>query len=154
MFKTEELSIRIATMKDARQLFDWKNEEAVRMNSIVSKDLIKWEDHLIWLRKTIKNPKRLLYLITDGVRNYGDIRFDRIGEYVEVSVRIEKDFRGRGIGTFIVRYACAKAQTWLKEKYFLAKIVAGNEPSLKVFTRNGFVVFDRIDGVDYLRRYL
>jgi GNAT superfamily N-acetyltransferase len=89
-----------------------KNEADVRKFSIVTQEKILLKNHLVWLNKCIADPKRHLYVITDGNRIVGDLRFDEDESGVEVSVRIDKEHRGRGIGSLMVATGCARALRW------------------------------------------
>lgn len=151
MFDPNAVDTRLATMHDADDLLEIKNEEAVRAFSIVSKDLIKRENHLKWLAAKIEDPNTLLYAIIYGNRVIGDVRFD-LGETIEVSIRIAKDYRDMGIGSRIIKIASNRIQELHYGKTLTAKIVEGNERSMKVFTKNGFKVISHADGISYLSR--
>lgn len=150
MFELTAIDTRLATMEDADALLEIKNEEEVLAFSIVSKKPIKRENHLRWLAAKLQDPNTRLYAIIYGNRVIGDVRFD-MGETIEVSIRIAPDYRDMGIGTRVVKIAANRIQE-LQGKTLTAKIVEGNERSMKVFTKNGFKVLSHSEGVSYLSR--
>jgi RimJ/RimL family protein N-acetyltransferase len=117
------VSIRPATMNDARMLLRWKNDPVVRKFSIISHEKIKLRDHIKWLSKNIDN----IVIIGD---NFGDMRIEPDGE---VSIRIDKKFRGKGVGS-----EALKILEIIPGKFY-AKIVYGNNASYHLFRKSGFV---------------
>merc|ERR1711998_476117 len=61
--------LRSATMRDAKALLDWRNDESTLRACHQSKE-VQWEGHCHWLEATLKNPKRtlLIYETADGER--------------------------------------------------------------------------------------
>ena len=151
MIDLSKLYVRRATIDDAEQLLNWKNEEAVRKFSIVSKNPILWGDHLAWLTARLNDKYTMLYVITDGERDYGDIRFDVFEDEIEVSIRIDKRFRYQGVGRTILRIVGDEVQKQSKKK-LTAKIVQGNAPSRTIFVKNEFSIDGIRNGVYYLSR--
>ena len=121
------ITLRPATMEDAKFLLEIKNDKATRMNSIITDEIIKWEDHIVWLEKRLESPgMNVIELNGDPV---GDMRFDTIKGGHEISIRLHKDFRGQGIATKAISRALGK---------LTAYIVEGNIPSMRTFIGNGF----------------
>lgn len=129
--------IRLATMEDAVDLLRFKNEADTRKNSIVSHDEIKMENHLVWLKQHIQDPDCELYVITNNGTPIGDVRFDHLGAEIEISIRMDKAYRGFGMATSIVGFAGSIMQA-NTGKTLVAKIVEGNVASMRVFIANGY----------------
>lgn len=140
MFDFGEFRVRPATMTDAENLLRIKNDPQTRINSIVAKDEIRFEDHLVWLKDRIGSKHVKLFVIVKRGNFVGDVRFDlyRKQKQAEVSVRISAEHRGQGIGSFIVSRMCDVIQRRHKGFKLTAKIVDGNLPSLMVFLKSGF----------------
>ena len=132
------MELRKATMADALDLLNWKNDLQTIKFSIVTNGIITWSNHCAWLERRLKKPG--FYIITDGKDKCGDLRFD-FGEETEISVRINPKFRGQWIATQAVALGCE-----MYAETLVAKIVEGNLASLNVFTRNGFVFKDYVKG--------
>ena len=137
-------------MSDATDLLRWKNDADTRRFSIIAKDEIRQADHLKWLGKTLQDPNVRLYMILKDGKPVGDIRFD-IADQVEVSVRIDRPYRRQGIGSWALSTIAPREMADIK-KPFMAKIVDGNVPSMRIFTKNGFKLSRHEDGVSYLSR--
>lgn len=124
-------SLRPATMKDADLLLGWKNDFEVRKWSIVSLSKIKREDHLKWLKKNLDK----ISIIEEYGYPCGDIRVDD----GEVAIKLEENFRGRGLGSKALKCVL------LGRNKLMAKIVDGNVSSMRLFLKNGFEVVDHKD---------
>lgn len=135
--ETTSISLRPATMDDAKNLLSWKNDPVMRQFSIVTHDEIKWEDHLKWLEKNLGKT----YIITDGITDYGDMRIDD----GEVAIKLDPQYRGQGIGYKALRIAAVRP---LK-----AKIVDGNVASMHLFIKCGFNVVDHKDNYYILENW-
>ena len=48
-------------------------------------DEVKWDDHLVWLEKTIAGPNKKLFICKLLNEKIGAIRTDWCGEYYEMS---------------------------------------------------------------------
>ena len=126
-------------MEDALLLLNLKNDSLVRGNAIKKKE-ITLEEHLEWFIDRLDDPKIELWLIFEVGRFAGDIRI----EGNEISIRIAKQFRGKGLGGRAVRKFSKKGQ--------IAKIVNGNVASMRIFVENGFNFIDFKDGVYTLKK--
>lgn len=126
------MELKPVTMKDAGFLLRLKNQKDVRKFSIVSKGLIKKEDHLKWLEKTLKDKNVQFFIIFDK-KPVGDLRIDR----GEVSIRISASSQGKGYG----RLALKGIRTGK------AKIVEGNIKSMNLFMEAGFRFLSYKNGV-------
>jgi len=132
------ISLRQATIIDAKLLFEMKNDPVMRKFSIKTNDKIKWDDHLEWLHYNLQYT----YMIeTDGVA-CGDVRI----KDNEVAIKIHKDFRGKGISTEVMMNVIEKYDS------LTAKIVDGNVPSMRLFQKCGFKVVDHKDNY-YILKY-
>lgn len=54
-----DLSLRPATLEDAKMLLKWRNDKATRMASHTT-DEVKLEKHIEWLKATLQNQNRRL----------------------------------------------------------------------------------------------
>ena len=110
-------------MDDAQFLLDLKNDETMRLFSVVSHDKIEMGPHLKWLEKN----KDRVQIITDGTIDYGTVRLD--GD--EVAINIDKAYRHMGIGYKALNLLCTGDR-------YTAKIINENYPSLGLFKKFGF----------------
>ncbi|OFZ16580.1 MAG: hypothetical protein A2X86_12350 [Bdellovibrionales bacterium GWA2_49_15] len=95
-----------AKFEDWKLLLDWRNDELARKNSLINMDVIEEEAHKKWLKATLENPDRRIYLAYKTGDKIGTVRFDRNGSSWEMSWNLAPEFRGRGLGKELVREAC------------------------------------------------
>ena len=57
----DHFRIRPATKDDARQLFEWRNDEATRRMS-KNKDIVGWDEHLGWLDRRLNTDQPNLFI--------------------------------------------------------------------------------------------
>jgi RimJ/RimL family protein N-acetyltransferase len=128
------ITLRPATIEDAKFLFDLKNDEDTRRNAIVTEDLILWENHLPWLEKRLEKPGMNIIMLDEIP--VGDVRFD-YGDETEISIKLVPEFRGQGIARRVIGMCLGK---------LVAYIVDGNIPSMRTFLANGFKPVEYIKG--------
>ena len=157
-FATSNMQIRRCTESDAGDLFLLANDPLVRRNSF-STEPIAWETHVAWLKSTLSNPHRVLYLITVADWHLiAQVCFDGNENWTEaiVSISIATDFRGLNLASLVLSRAIG---TLRKEKslchIFNAYIKEENTASRKSFTKAGFTPAesDREDALKYILSY-
>lgn len=125
--------LRQATIDDALLLFNWVNDEAVRLNSI-NQEAILWENHLKWLTSKLNSNYSFIYILTDGKEDYGQIRIDKDSNWWMIDYSIDVNYRGKGFGTLIVNLLVEKN----KNLNFKAFVKQNNLSSIHVFVKLGF----------------
>lgn len=129
--KEDRMRLVKATMNNALDFLQFKNDPDTRKFSIISNELITWSDHLAWMQARLRKPG--FYAIMFGPNCIGDLRFD-FGEEIEVSIRLDKNYRNKGLGTEVLERAIEMHSP------LIAKILIENIASYKLFTNTGFVV--------------
>ena len=129
------------TMDDADFMLALKNDPQTRQFAIVSKEEIKREDHLEWLRLNISTMHVIEKLTGEKV---GAVRINKKGRQREVSIWVDKDHRKLGIATKVLA-RLEFLDTW-------CKIVDGNTASMRVFVKAGFVPSGHVDNYYILER--
>lgn len=130
------ITFRKATMDDALDLLKWKNELDTRMNSIVTDEEIKIDDHLIWLAKTLADRDVEFWIIEKDGEAIGDLRLNHRERESEISIRLDKRFRGKGVATEVI--GMVNPGSIPKGRRLVAKIRAHNIASMRSFIVNGF----------------
>ena len=124
--------LRLATIEDANDLLEWRNDPLTRKNS-TNQNIIKLESHLNWLENTLKCPTDHLFIAESLQRNaVGTARAYWDGKYFELSWTVSPRFRKQGIGKKIVSV--------LANQFFpaIAKIKTHNISSKKIAENIGF----------------
>lgn len=126
--KSTELVLRRATMEDARNLFNWRNDSETRKYSRNNK-IIDWDGHLAWLSKSIGDVHNRKLYIAETVDGglVGTVRADRCkdGAY-EVSYTVAPEFRGKGMAK---RMTVQFVREVIPKKRLVAHIQKGHIPS-------------------------
>jgi len=134
-------SMRQATRRDARFLFDLRNEPEVRRLSLHWKPF-SYEAHLSWLNRKLAEKRSALFIVESAGRSIGQVRYDirqELPAEAEVSIALAAAFRGKGYGHRVLHAAT--------EKFFslfpgvgtvYAYINLGNERSARSFAKAGY----------------
>ncbi len=125
------ITLRNVTMADAADLLKWKNEADTRRNSLLPEVVIEMKDHLVWLERTLSDPSVQFFIIEKDGRAVGDLRLNEGSDETEVSIRLDREFRGQGLATRVISMVP-------RGKPLMAKIVSHNIPSMRVFIANGY----------------
>jgi RimJ/RimL family protein N-acetyltransferase len=99
------LTLRHAQPEDSRTLWEWRNEETVRMASF-STDIIPWENHQRWFASRVHSDDCQILIAADQSGTpIGQVRFDFSGRQAEIGISIDKPLRSAGYGTALIRAA-------------------------------------------------
>lgn len=133
------VSIRSATLQDAIHLYLWRIHPSTRTMMRETGD-IRWEDHLAWLKATLDNPDRYLFVgLCDG-QPVGTARLDVEGTEAEISVTVAPECRGAGVGSELIRVATQQVLDNQMVTKVMARIKPENVGSLRAFAKAGYVV--------------
>jgi L-amino acid N-acyltransferase YncA len=149
------VTVRLAQPDDCRQIWEWRNEPGMREASFNS-DPVALEDHTRWFAKVLAaDDIRLFVGLSDG-RGVGFVRFDRHGSEAHVSVTIDRDLRGRGLGSELIREACRVYLAAVTSIAVVALIRRSNAPSQTAFAKAGFVTAGprEVNGIDAVQMVL
>lgn len=134
--ESQAISLRLVTSDDARRLFEWRNDEGTRSNSIQT-DPVPWEDHVAWLDRVLsgKTPGRTLFIAEVAGEPIGMARLDREVDadgkkHVEISYSVAPEARGKGYGKGIA-LECKRMHIGADEQ-LLATIKKGHVPSERI----------------------
>ncbi len=83
------------------QLFQWANDPEVRKHSF-NPAPIPLEMHQRWFSSKLNNPDCLIYLATVNTAPAGMIRYDIKEDQAIISYLLDKNFRGKGLGSLIL----------------------------------------------------
>lgn len=143
------MKLRLATASDVDFTFEWRNDIRVRQYAFDSSELL-YSAHQQWFLSKIACAKtNLLIAESEEGRPSGVLRFDYEVGIVEVSLYLNPDLCGKGIGKEMLLVG----MDWLKEnrsdvRKIRAKVLPGNIASHKVFEKAGFKVLCTEYGVE------
>jgi UDP-2,4-diacetamido-2,4,6-trideoxy-beta-L-altropyranose hydrolase len=144
-----DIEIRAASVDDARNLFEWRNDPAVRRVSRAA-DLIDWETHRTWFAGVLGALNRPLLIGQRMGSPVGVVRFDVQGAEAEISIYLVPGAHPPGQGQDLLQ----SAERWLAANrptvsVIRAQVMAGNERSERMFLAAGY----RIESSRYSKRF-
>ena len=120
-------------------LLEWRNDATTREMSL-NTEAVSEEDHRRWLRASLANPDRRLFVCEVDGEPVGTTRLDRREGGWEISITTAPRHRGAGHGRTMLALTAAWFEENLKEGLILATIKPTNQASLALFTRNGYTI--------------
>jgi UDP-2,4-diacetamido-2,4,6-trideoxy-beta-L-altropyranose hydrolase len=135
------IRFRAATLDDADLYFSWANDAETRNNSY-NQAPIPYESHINWFSDNIHNCENIFLVFYDDEthRPIGQVRFMKAGNESVISVSVDKDARGKGMGTILIK----KASGFFHEQHpgvpVIAYIKKENVPSVKSFLSAGYEI--------------
>lgn len=145
-----EVSVRAASLDDARRLWEWRNDPVTRQMSL-NHDRVAFADHLRWYESSLASPHRVILVAEIEERPVGMCRFD-IDEgqpgRAEVSINIAPTERGCGIGGSVLDASLVALRARHPEVTTItATIRDENSASIRLFLRSGFTPVSTAIGV-------
>jgi RimJ/RimL family protein N-acetyltransferase len=133
------ISLRLANENDVLLYFKWANDEGVRHNSF-NQAKIELDNHKKWFGKKINDSNCFMFVAYFQDEAVGQIRFDKNSESdYEIDFSIEKTFRGKGMGSNIIKEgAIALTYKTTSFRRIIGKVKEENISSKKSFIKAGF----------------
>ena len=146
--RTEQnLSLRPATLEDAEMLIKWRNDKSTRMASHTT-DEVKLKKHIEWLKATLQNQNRHLYVAKENGISVGTVRADYDNGIYELSWTVSAEARGKGVGKRMVSLLANRTK-----KPIRAEVKKGNKASSKIAEFSGMkFVKEESNGVLHYQR--
>lgn len=138
------VTLRQAEAKDMEMLFKWRNiEEVVQLSR--SQKYVSWEEHSEWFENYLSSDSSLILIIMNEESECGMLRFDKVSDYLEVSIYLLPGQEMQGIGTSAM--FLSMSENYVKNKRIIAKIRKDNMNSIKFFRKNGFNFVKEEEGI-------
>ena len=138
------LRLRRATPEDARRIWEWANEPAVRAVSFSPENILR-DEHDAWLAAKLADPNCVFWIADDAAGiPAGMIRFDLRDGTAVVSVSLDKSERGKNLGALLIWSACRKLFRESAAAEVNACIKPDNQASIRAFQKAGFEQTSRI----------
>ncbi|MDB5275547.1 MAG: family acetyltransferase [Ferruginibacter sp.] len=127
------LRLREAVDGDAKLLFYWANDDAVRNNSINQQPIL-WDDHIDWFNSKLNDANISMLILENDHVPVGQIRIALQDGCWNINYSIDRNYRGMGYGKQIVKLSIEKYPSYS----FRAVVKKVNTASKKVFESLGF----------------
>ena len=142
----KSFNLREVTKSDWKVLLEWRNDKITRQNSFNS-DLVSVSEHKEYIKNTITNPNRTLFILEYNEIPVGTIREDRLEkDELELSYTISPMYRGKKIGQIMMSLYLIE-----RKESFLCKVKEENIPSIKMIEKLGFKFFKTEKGVNFYK---
>ena len=143
---SDTIKLRPATVDDADLLLEWRNDPETR-NASHNTAEVQREEHVSWLKKTLNNTSRQLYIAEENGIPVGTVRADLVDGVHELSWTVAPNARGRGVATRMVALLARQISQPIR-----AEVKSGSTASARIAERAG-MLFDReVDGILHYRR--
>jgi L-amino acid N-acyltransferase YncA len=133
------VGLRLSTPSDSGLIWQWRNSVDVR-NFSRNQAPIPRASHDEWFARRIENlVSQPFWVVQHDNRPVGYIRFDSVSALdFETSLVIDRESRGKGIGTKALHKAVAEFTKQFNEYGLLARVSTENGSSLNLFRSCGF----------------
>lgn len=132
-----EFYFRKASILDLELLLQWRNDPLTRQNS-GNTELVTRDTHEEWLKASLGNTNRKLYIAEISGEPVGTVRLDLLKSGWNLSWTVAPAARGKGMGKRMVRQA-----TQLVSDSLIAEVRQSNLASLRIVTHAGFIPISR-----------
>lgn len=125
--------------------FEYKNKNIIDLFSLqtfenrkffLNKKKFTFKDHKKYIKDFLRDPYNLIFLIEFRKKNIGYIKLNKIRNFYDISIIINKNFRGRGFSSEALKFMIDN-EIFFSYK-LKAQILSTNENSLKTFESAGF----------------
>lgn len=143
------LIFKPAEMNDCDLLYKWVNDETVRRNSFNSQK-IAYENHKAWFENRLNSDKCFIFVVYSEDTPIGQIRLDIDRDIGIINYSIDRQFRGMGYGTEILRGITELPQLHSKRICkLIGNVKIDNISSQKAFERAGYVHSIKDEYIEY-----
>lgn len=145
-FASERLRYRGIGREDAEQIVAWRSRPE-NYRAFFNQRAITVREHIEWFERYLENPSRFDFMILDdGGKPIGTVGLSNIDDdSCEISYMIgDEDALGRGYAKEAVKSFTRIAFEELGVVNVYARILAGNEASMKVVKGSGFDEYERV----------
>lgn len=147
------LVLSTVTESDCKDLWLWRNNPNVRKN-FFNAGPISWQEHKKWFYARIKDSNTKIYVVRQGRNKIGTIRFEIEDNRVKVSVNLNPEFFGKGLGSKVIKLGTEGFLKEIKiEKQVTATIKKDNIASQKAFEKAGYFVVKEKQDIVVLSYY-
>lgn len=129
------LSVRPAGLADSVMMHGWRDHPSTRAVSRQSAS-VAFADHEQWLRRTLADPRRHLFIGQVGSLPVGVVRFDRVDpDTFEVSFYLDPALHALGLGRHLL---AAGEEMMGGQSNIIAEVLEDNPRSARLFETSGY----------------
>lgn len=137
--RAERLTLRPATIADARRLWLWRNDPRAR-EMFGDSQPVSWDTHELWFKSRLTDPNTRIFVVEAFDRPCGYVRFHvELTGTATVSIAMARHVRGLGYGTTALALACREVFEQRFCECIEALVKRVNAASQQVFLKSGFL---------------
>ncbi|MBN2189745.1 MAG: GNAT family N-acetyltransferase [Candidatus Aureabacteria bacterium] len=138
------IKIREAGTSDASVLYSLLDHSPFRRGAFNTAP-VTMEEHLDWFGKKIRDMNTIILIFEIGSVAFAQCRYEHGGDGSEISVSVHRDYRGKGLGTTVLKMALDFLKREKKDWFpVIAHIKPDNIISLKAFKGAGFTGLSKV----------
>lgn len=151
----KNFSVRLATDKDSKNIFDWRNDTLTRSMSHSTK-IIDWEQHKKWFASCLDSENCLLVICEHDIFNkIAVVRFDINESGALISINLNPSKRGKNLGKeSLIKSIELFSKKYPSTKKIFAEVNEKNTASKKTFLGVGFEMFKLENHIGYYLKNL
>ncbi len=137
--KGDRIRLRKVREEDCELLWRWANDPEVRRVSFSSEPIL-WEEHKNWFRSKISDQNCIFYIALE--KNdipIGQTRFDIKGDEANISISLDKIYRGKGYGNELIKISSERIFNDSKVNLIHAYVKNSNKISAISFLKAGYI---------------
>jgi RimJ/RimL family protein N-acetyltransferase len=134
---TRKVKLRRANIRDARDIWEWRNDPLTR-SMFLNSDFIEFKEHRDWFAKKLSNKNCFCYIGETFSMKSGVVRFDINRKSAEVSINVNPKFRGLSISQTLLKDSISDFYLKSKIPNLVANVKENNKPSIRLFESLGF----------------
>jgi RimJ/RimL family protein N-acetyltransferase len=153
-FKARILTVRPLAPSDSSKILEWRNSEVARRYSRNSR-VISPREHEDWIKKNFNQDSKAskIYIFFEQQVPVGMTRIDLTGRSIgEISIVVDPKFYSRGYGSSMLKKTIELGVIESDLIKFIGVINDLNLASIALFTKNGFIKLDSVDGFSTYER--
>jgi len=133
-----EFNIRFVREEDSKDLYNWRKDKRVSQWCCEEND-IDFNSHQKWFKSKMESDKTKIFIAENVIgEKLGQVRFDKTEKGIYISVNLNPDFFGKGIGAKFIGSATDRYLRDFNEKQIYAEIKSENISSIKAFEKAGY----------------
>ena len=154
VFSGKNITIRQPDKKDlnnVRKFLDFINNLVEEGVQILASKKLSLKEEKEWLKKLLNNIKtrKTIFLLAEdnGViagTSTINLRKDRASHVGEFGISIRKEYRGMGLGSYLMKEILKLAKKELKPKIFRLSVYPTNKVALNLYKKNSFKEVARV----------
>ncbi|MES0879091.1 UDP-2,4-diacetamido-2,4,6-trideoxy-beta-L-altropyranose hydrolase [Roseibium sp. SCP14] len=133
----DNLEFRKADIRDARRVWDWRNEVQDKRFSM-NRTQPSYAEHYRWFQNALTDPCCQIFIFMIGRWPFAYLRLDKVSNSeASISICLEKMAQGTGMGTKILQHSKTIAKK-SKIDFLDATVHIENVSSIRAFEKTGF----------------